>query len=145
MQVLGKRETRNYEFHEIVQSIFCLAALALFVELSLAGGLQNRSAGSAPLHRVAVVSFIGAHGQAVESTLARSLATDERAILIEQAQIKPALSGLGYDASINLRLEDAKHLGAAIGCDFFIIGKADAAIRSEAANESHAEALIAVF
>ena len=53
------------------------------------------------------------------------------------AQIKPALAGLGYDGSINMSRDDARRLGAAIGCDFFITGKRDAFTRSEAKQESH--------
>jgi TonB family protein len=97
-----------------------------------------------PLH-VAVIGFAGDSAATYETTVRAALANDERAALIEAAQMRPALAGIAYKDSINFTLKEAQNLGAAIGCDFFIIGKADAALRSTAANESHAEALLGVL
>ncbi|MEW6126425.1 MAG: energy transducer TonB [Acidobacteriota bacterium] len=95
--------------------------------------------------RVAVVGFIGASTQAVESTLSDALKHDERVKLLDETQSKPALKAFGYDGSINLDIETAKHLGAAIGCDFFIVGKTDSATRSERAGETHEETFIGIM
>jgi TonB family protein len=102
--------------------------------------------------RVAVIGFARtATGRAIdgaaapERTLAEALARDARAALIERELFQPALSGLGYDGSINLSTLDARRVGAAIGCDFFITGKAETLSRSERGRDSHEEAIVAVM
>jgi TonB family protein len=98
----------------------------------------------APL-RLAVIGLTGPVARIAEAALADSFAKDERVRLLAPAQVKPAVAASGYDGSINLTTEEAKHLGAAIGCDFFIIGKTDSATRSERAGEAHEETFIGVL
>jgi TonB family protein len=52
---------------------------------------------------------------------------------------------VGYDGSINMSRDEARRLGAAIGCDFFITGKRDSFTRSDAKEESHEEALVGLM
>jgi TonB family protein len=96
--------------------------------------------------RVALVGFSGQQGgDALEAALRNGLAGSAQVALIDPAQVKPAVAGVGYDGSINMTRDEARRLGAAIGCDFFIIGKRDAFTRSEAKQESHEEALVGVM
>ncbi len=74
-----------------------------------------------------------------------ALHKDERALLVDPSQIQPALKGVGYQGSINLSVEEAQGIGAAVGCDFFILGKTESSRRSERANHSHEETFIAVM
>ncbi len=100
------------------------------------------------LIRVAVAGFndtTGKHKAAVEAALAAALGRDTRVELIERARLLPALAGIGYDGSLNLSRDEARSVGAAIGCDFFIIGKVDVTARSERPGESHQEAIIGVM
>jgi hypothetical protein len=83
--------------------------------------------------------------RALELSLAEALSRDPRVTLIDPSIAQPALIGLGYDGSINMSREEARKLGGAIGCDFFIVGKAEAFTRSEHANESHEEAYAGVM
>ena len=46
-----------------------------------------------------------------------------------------AALGNGYQGSLNLTTESARDLGAAIGCDFFIIGNADTVKRSPSSGD----------
>jgi len=78
-------------------------------------------------------------------TLVEALNGDPRIVLIDQALAKPALAGIGYDGSINMSKDEARKLGAAIGCDFFIVGKAETLTRSEHKNQSHEEAYAGVM
>src|SRR5690242_9844949 len=84
--------------------------------------------------RVAIVGFSGRQesNDALEAALRGGLAASAQVALIDPAQVKPAMAGVGYDGSINMSRDEARRLGAAIGCDFFIIGKRDAFTRSEA-------------
>jgi TonB family protein len=108
------------------------------------GGTSRKQTDSRPL-RVAVVGFVGASSGAYAEAARAALAKDGRAVLIDPSQMQPALKGVGYQNSLNLSRKEAQDIGAAIGCDFFILGKADSARRSESANETHEEATIGVL
>jgi TonB family protein len=125
----------------------CIFFALSFINIGFANqpSIQVAETNSRRPLRVAVVGFIGDSRPTLEPLLAESLAKDERLVLLDKAQIKPALSAFGYDGSMNLNLEDAKHLGASIGCDFFIIGKTDSATRSERAAETHEERFIGIM
>lgn len=99
--------------------------------------------------RVALLGFpapkANNESRALESALGEALGRDSRVDLIEQPMIQPALKGIGYGGSINLSKEEARRLGSAIGCDFFIAGKVEALTRSEREKESHEEAFAGVM
>ncbi|MBI3652287.1 MAG: energy transducer TonB [Acidobacteria bacterium] len=95
--------------------------------------------------RLAVVGFTGNSDNQIAKNFLEALAQNQRLKLIEEAQIKPALDALRYEGAINLSRAEARSIGAAIGCDFFIIGKAEASRRSEAAQEAHEELCLGVM
>jgi len=98
--------------------------------------------------RVVVIGFVGAktnESHQIEAALTNALSRDTRVALIEQSLVQPALVGIGYDGSINMSKDEARRLGSAIGCDFFIIGKTEALTRSARENESHEEAYAGVM
>ena len=101
------------------------------------------------LPRIALVGITRSNAttdiRSVESALAEALSRDSRVALVDQSIVRPALAGIGYDGSINLSKDEARKLGAAIGCDFFIVGKAETIPRSELENESHEEAYVGVM
>ena len=80
-----------------------------------------------------------------ESSLAAAMARSGQVALIDRSRFGPAIAGIGYNGSINLTKAEARTIGYAIGCDFFIIGKAETLTRSERENESHEEAIIGVM
>lgn len=94
--------------------------------------------------RIALVGLIHADTR-IEPAIAESLSHDSRIELIDPSMIKPALVGMRYDGSINMSKDEARRLGAAIGCDFFMIGKGEALTRSERENESHEVAYAGVM
>ncbi len=102
---------------------------------------------SAPLSesqlRIAIVGFAAkptADSRAVEAALIEALARDARAALVDASMIEPVLKALAYDGSINMSTGQARGLASAIGCDFFVVGKAETLTRSEGEKESHEEA-----
>jgi TonB family protein len=106
---------------------------------------------SAPL-RVALIGLKWPEGtkgsqaaRLVEASLAEALTLDLRVMIMDGAQSRPALAGVGYDGSTNLSNEEARRVGSALGCDFFIIGKAETLTRSEREKQSHEETLIALM
>ncbi len=100
-----------------------------------------------PLLRVAIVAFAPATAshKPGEVALAEALSRDGRVALIDPSIVRSALAGIGYDGSINMSKDEARKLGAAIGCDFFIVGKAETLIRSDHENEAHEEAYTGVM
>jgi hypothetical protein len=102
--------------------------------------------------RVALIGFAvsstddsGAMVTKAERSLSAALAADPRISLIDESILRPALAGLGYEGSINMSRDEARRVGAAIGCDFFVTGKLEAFTRSDRAAEEHEEALIGVM
>src|SRR2546428_1792963 len=99
--------------------------------------------------RVALIGFVRSgtttNSLPLELALSEALSRDPRVAFVDQSIVRPALAGIGYDGSINMSKDEARKLGAAIGCDFFIIGKAEVLTRSEHENESHEEAYTGVM
>ena len=121
------------------------AFFSILVALLLCPGKTSAQQPCAGNLRIALIGFAGSDGDRFSHALAEKFAAAECVTLLDKAQMQPALKAIGYDGSINLTVDDARRLGAAIGCDFFIIGKTDAAERSEQAKESHNESLIGVM
>ena len=97
--------------------------------------------------RIAVIGFASGADKVewkkrgpLESRLAAAFGRDRRAALTDDSLTQAALAGLGYDGATNLSREEARGIGAAIGCDFFILGKTGAFTRSDRVGESHEEA-----
>jgi TonB family protein len=98
---------------------------------------------SASQIRIAILGFAAkpiADSRAVEAALIEALGRDARVALVDSSIIDPVLKALAYDGSINLSTDRARRLASAIGCDFFVVGKAEALTRSEREKESHEEA-----
>ena len=123
---------------------YCLLLVVLFV-------LPERPGFDAPVTqserppRVAVIGFTGNAKALTDLAVKEALARDTRVSIIDPDQVAAAVRGARYDGSINLSSEAARELGAAVGCDFFVIGKAELVTRSDRENRSFVEALIGVF
>jgi TonB family protein len=81
----------------------------------------------------------------IEKSLVEGLSKSGQAAIVERSMVQSALAGVSYDGSINMSLLEARRLGSAIGCDFFIIGKAEVVTRSESVNQTHHEAIVGVM
>lgn len=99
--------------------------------------------------RVAVIGFASQRrtddSRLIEAALTEVLSRDSRVALIDQSLVQAALLGIGYDGSINMSKDESRRVAAAIGCDFFVIGKSEVLIRSASENESHQEAYAGVM
>lgn len=58
---------------------------------------------------------------------------------------RAAARGVGYAGSLNMTLADARALGAAVGCDFFLTGDAQTVRRSSSARPVYYESYASVF
>jgi len=104
--------------------------------------------------RVAVLDFgEAAQGQRVADLFAASLVKAQAATtnvgmkvaLLDRGMSRAAARGVGYKGSLNLTLGEARDLGAAIGCDFIIIGDAQTIRRSSLARPIYYEAYASLF
>ena len=119
------------------------AAACLFLLFTLFS--QRPGSETKPPLRVAVVGFGSGAPLAIAPVLVSALEESGRVLTVEPSLFEPAIAAMGYQGSLNMSLDEARRLGSAIGCDFFIIGKAEVLTRSEHANESHQEALLAIM
>jgi TonB family protein len=124
---------------------FSLACLAAAAEV----GAQNDSAGgdtNARPARVAVLDFGDTEtGRRTAADVWAHLSKQAGLRLVNAEQARAAARGLGYSGSLNLTLEEARDLGAAIDCDYYLLGDAQTLRRSSSAVPVYYEAYASVF
>ena len=64
---------------------------------------------------------------------------------VDADQVQAAAIGGGFSGSLNLTLQQARDLGAAIGCDFYFLGDAETVKRSPSTGASYFESFASVF
>ncbi len=65
--------------------------------------------------------------------------------LLDRGMSAAAARGVGYAGSLNLTLAEARSLGAAVGCDFYLAGDAQTVRRSSTARPIYYESYASVF
>lgn len=83
--------------------------------------------------------------QRAAERIARALAADTELLLLERDESRVAARGIGYAGSLNLTLEEARDLGAAIGCDFYLTGDAQTLRRTSSARPVFFESYASLF
>ena len=81
----------------------------------------------------------------MSQTLREHLSRVNSIVVIDHDSAKAAAAGVGYAGSLNLTLEDARDLGAAIGCDFFVVGDAQTLRRSPSTGAPYFESFASIF
>ncbi|HEY0080966.1 MAG TPA: energy transducer TonB [Pyrinomonadaceae bacterium] len=137
---------RGYPLFIILSVLACAWALT-----------ANAQTAPARRTRVAVLDFGETEaGRRVADVLASELASastatgtvekaERRIEVLDRELVRVASRGVGYTGSLNMTLEEARNLGAAIGCDFFITGEAQTLRRSPADAPAYEEAYASVF
>jgi TonB family protein len=98
-----------------------------------------------PNLRVAILDFSESiWGRATADKLATNLKSAELS-LIDRDQSRAAAQGNSYVGSLNLTKQQARDLGDALGCDFYIIGDAQTVRRSPSAGPAHFESYASLF
>jgi TonB family protein len=118
-----------------------LGLIALLISLCVANANAQESS-----VRIAILDFGNTStGQAAMTKLRHQFANMATFFVIDPGQSKAAVAGAGYAGSLNLSLLDARDLGAAIGCDFFVIGDADTLRRSPSNAPVYFESYASMF
>lgn len=84
-------------------------------------------------------------GRRAAETLASNLKHETGLVVLDRDQVRAAARGAGYDGSLNLSLNEARDLGAALGCDFIILGDAQTLRRSPSTGAIYFESYASVF
>lgn len=84
-------------------------------------------------------------GVQVAQILRRQVSRPNGSVVVDPDAAKAAAAGVGYTGSLNLSVEEARDLGAAIGCDFFFIGVAQTLRRSPSTGTTYFEAFASIF
>ena len=77
--------------------------------------------------------------------LAANLKRETNVVVLDRDQVRAAARGTGYAGSISLSLNEARDLGAALGCDFFILGDAQTLRRSPSAGPVYFDSYASIF
>ena len=138
-------------------------ALVLLSAVSLAHGATEGRAASASARQSAIripqsanagvaVLDLGATetGRRATERLAKRLAGagangETKLSLLDRDLVRAAARGVGYRGSLNMTLAEARSLGAAVGCDFFLTGDAQTLRRSSSARAVYFESYASVF
>ena len=129
----------------LIRFLFILSVVACALAANVRA--QRDVAARLPLLRVAVLDFGETEtGRKVADALAVALGHEEKYLrVLDRAQSRAAAHGSGYAGSLNLSLTEARDLGAAIDCDFFITGDAQTLRRSSSARPVYYEAYASIF
>lgn len=84
-------------------------------------------------------------GRGASEKLALNLKNETSIVILDRDQVRAATRGAGYTGSINLSLNEARDLGAALGCDFFILGDAQILRRSPSTGPVYFESYASIF
>ncbi|MEP6818423.1 MAG: energy transducer TonB [bacterium] len=77
--------------------------------------------------------------------VAANLKRETSLVVLDHDQVRAAARGTGYAGSISLSLSEARDLGAALGCDFFILGDAQTLRRSPSTGPVYFESYASIF
>ncbi|MDQ1592780.1 MAG: hypothetical protein QOG71_3407 [Pyrinomonadaceae bacterium] len=84
-------------------------------------------------------------GRRIGDELSAALASTSHFAVVNRAQSRAAARGVGYASSLNLTLAEARDLGAAIGCDFYVTGEAQTLRRTSTARPDYFESYASLF
>jgi TonB family protein len=84
-------------------------------------------------------------GRLASETLAQNLESDLGIQILDRDQATAAAKGAGHTISLNMSLEEARGLGAALGSDYFIIGDSQTLRRSPSAGPLYFESYASIF
>lgn len=95
---------------------------------------------------LAVLDFgDSALGRLAAEKLASNLKRESSLSIMDRDQTRAAARGSAYTGSMNLSRNEARDLGAAIGCDFYVLGDAQTLRRSPSTGPVYFESYASIF
>jgi TonB family protein len=98
------------------------------------------------LPRIAILDFgKTTTGRIARETISKRIIESGNVMVVDSDQAAAAAKGVGYQGSLNLSLQEARDLGSAIGCNFFVLGEADTLRRSPSDGPPYFESYASLF
>lgn len=120
-----------------MKTFYCL--LFLFVIIVTSAEVRSQE-------RQPILAILQAgEAQRIAGVLTKNLESAGEVAILDSDQASAAARGTGYSGSFNLTTTEARNLGAAIGCDFFIIVTADTLRRSPSSGPNYFESYAWIF
>ncbi len=95
---------------------------------------------------IAILSFGDSGiGRLASEAVAGNLESIPELLVLDRDQTSAAAKGAGHIASLNMSLQEARGLGAAIGSDYFVVGDAQTLRRSPSVGPPYFESYASVF
>lgn len=129
-------------------SIQTLAGFCLLVLTLVLPALRISIIGQTPARPVtlAVLDFGDSNlARLASEKFASNLKHETGVVILDREQVRAAARGAGYAGSINLSLGEARDLGAALGCDFFVLGDAQTLRRSPSTGPVYFDSYASIF
>lgn len=121
--------------------LFTILAIALLLSAASVSAQTTERA-----QRIAVLDLgNSAFGIQAADDLHAALSSENQFFLMDRDLTRAAARGTGYSGSLNMTLSEARDLGAAIGCDFFVTGDAETLRRSASDRPVYYESYAAIF
>jgi TonB family protein len=96
--------------------------------------------------RLAVLDFGETEtGRRAADKLATAFSSNNLLLIVDREESRAAAHGALYAGSLNMTLQEARSLGGAIGCDFYITGDAQTLRRSPSTGATYHEAYASIF
>jgi TonB family protein len=126
-----------------MRSALCFVILFLVsptIAPSIVGTAQERRV------PIAILSFGDSGiGHLAAETLASNLESVPELLILDRDQASTAAKGGGHHASLNMSLQEARGIGAAIGSDYYFVGDAQTLRRSPSVGPAYFESYASVF
>jgi len=84
-------------------------------------------------------------GRLASEKLMANLKQETDLMILDRDQSRAAARGAGYAGSLNLSLNEARNLGAVLGCDFLILGDAQTIRRSPSTGPAYFDSYASMF
>ena len=95
---------------------------------------------------VAVIEFGDSRlGREAAAKFSENLKQENKLGILDNDQVRAAARGAGYTGSLNLSLNEARDLGAALGSDFYVLGDAQTLRRSPSNGPVYFESYASIF
>jgi TonB family protein len=122
-----------------------MTRFAVAIVLLLTGNAAGVSQGKRPI-TVAVVDFGSSQSARQLSEQVRAKLRDDKELAVPDGELAGAAArGNGYSGSLNLSLEEARDLGAALASDYYIIADAQTLRRSSSQRPAYYESYCSIF
>ena len=120
--------------------LLVLASLTISLQLGVSAQTPDRPV------TLAVLDFGStAIGRLTSEKLMANLKQETGLMMLDRDQARAAARGAGYAGSLNLSLNEARNLGAVLGCDFFILGDAQTLRRSPSTGPAYFDSYASMF